>query len=189
MTTNANDTTKEQALGAIYRKYLTVVEGMSRDDAVQFTRDNPCQYTAEELNQAISKKHKLNFSFSAKPESKQEKTLQDYLNEQQIAEAQRLVASGIRGSTLKMYCRDLFKVRDKAILQAIVALLDVKVTRTGARGDSLDDKFNAFCAEKVRTVDEMKAFINEIGSKNFIRFTPHLIARGEMFNKVHAMYK
>jgi len=189
MTTNSNDTTKEQALNSIYKKYLTIIEGMQRDEAVQFTRDNPCQYTADQLNQAITKKHKLNFTFAEKPKDNAPKTLQDYLNEQQIAEARRLVEAGIRGNTLKMYCRDLFKIRDKAILQAIVTLLDVKVTRTGSRGDSLDDKFNAFCAEKVRTTDEMKAFINEIGSKNFVRFTPHLIARGEMFNKVHAMHK
>lgn len=187
MDPNAKDTTKEQALNAIYRKYLTTIEGMTRDDAVQFTRDNPCTYTSEELNRAISKKHKLSFTSTVKPENKQDKTLQDYLNDEQIAEARRLVAAGIRGNTLKMYCRDLFKIRDKAILQAIVTLLDVKVSRTGSRGDSLDDKFNAFCAEKVRTADEMKAFINEIGTNNFIRYTNQLVARGEMFNKAHAM--
>jgi len=183
------NTTKEQALGAIYRKYLTTIEGLTREQA-KAKSDNGCPFTAEQLNNALARKVKLSKQYeqSAKPEQSKDKTLQDYLNDEQIIEARRLIDSGIRGNTLKMYCRDLFKIRDKAILQTIITLLDVKVTRTGARGDSLDDKFNAFCAEKVRTVDEMKAFINKIGTKNFIRFTSHLIARGEMFNKVHAMY-
>lgn len=184
---NTKDTSKEQALLAMYRKYLTVCEGMNRDEA-RIKSEQGCPFTSEQLNQALAKKQKLS-GYSAKPDSNQPKTLQDYLNDEQIIEARRLVASGIRGNTLKMYLRDLYKIRDKAMLQAIVTLLDIKVTRTGTRGDSLDDKFNAFCAEKVRTHDEMKAYINEIGSKNFIRFTPHLLSRGDMFNKVHAMYQ
>lgn len=185
MTTNTNDTTKQQALTAIYRKYLTLIEGMSRDDAVKASVN--CPYTAEELNNAIAKKQRLS-GFSAKPESNKEKTLDDYLTPEQISEAKRLVSQGIRGNTLKMYCRDLFKVRDKVILQAIVSLLDVKVTRGGTRGDSIHDKFNAFCAEKIRTNDEMREFLTTNGGNSIKRDIDRLIRRGEFFNQVHKMY-
>jgi len=40
----------------------------------------------------------------------------------------------------------------------------------------------------VRTVEEMKGFIDTHGTKNFKRFEAHLIARGEFFNQVHAKY-
>jgi hypothetical protein len=58
-----------------------------------------------------------------------------------------------------------------------------------ARGESLDDRFNRFCSESVRTEKEMKSYINQIGSANFIRFTPHLLKRGEFFNAIHAKYQ
>jgi len=188
MTTNTNDPTKTQALGAIYRKYLTSIEGMTREQA-KAQSDKGCPFTAEQLNQAISKKQKLSGG-SAKPESKREKTLDDYLNAEQIREARRLVEQGIRGNTLKMYCRDLFKIRDKAVLQAIVTLLDVKVARGGTRGDSFDTRFNAFCAEKLRTIDEVKAFIHEFGGIEYNKKAtlPRMLSRAEFFANVHKMY-
>jgi hypothetical protein len=57
-----------------------------------------------------------------------------------------------------------------------------------ARGESLDDKFNAYCSAEKRTEEEMKVYINEIGSTNFIKFTPHLLKRGEFFNAIHDKY-
>lgn len=192
MTTNdtTNDTTKDQARMALYRKYLRTCEGMTQEQAREQTAKG-CPFTVEQLNTAILKKSKLQASSNQREQPKEEpkraKTIDDYLNVQQIVEINALINKGIRGNTLKMYIRDLYKIKDKAILQAIVDLLDIPVTRA-TRGDSLDDKFNRFCAEQVRTVEEMKAFIQENGTKNFIRFEAHLVSRGEFFNQVHAKY-
>jgi hypothetical protein len=190
MTTTAKDTTKEQALNAIYRKYLTTIEGMGRDEAVQFTRDNPCPFTADELNQAIAKKRNLNARTYRHAQPKKEKTLEDYLNPEQIIEARRLVEQGIRGNTLKMYLRDLYRISDKAILQAIVTLLDVKVTRSGGTRESFDAKFNSFCAEKLRTQDEVRAFIQEFGGTEYNKKAtlPRMLSRAEFFASVHKKY-
>jgi hypothetical protein len=189
MNTNANDTTKQQALGAIYRKYLTTIEGMTREQA-KTQSDKGCPYSAEQLNQAIARKQKISGS-NAKPESNKEKTLDDYLTPEQVTEARRLVAQGIRGNTLKLYCIDLFKIRDKAILQAIVTLLDVKVTRTGSRGDSFDDKLNAFCKTGIKTEQQVREFIAEHGSKQSKKEATMRIflARAAAFNAIHEMYR
>lgn len=56
------------------------------------------------------------------------------------------------------------------------------------RSESLDYRFDAYCAEKFRTIDELNEFIDEIGSPNFKKFRAHLLARGAMFNKVHQKY-
>ena len=64
MTNNANDTTKDQARFALYRKYLRVCEGMTQDQAREEC-DKGCPFSTEELNTAILKKHKLNASQSS----------------------------------------------------------------------------------------------------------------------------
>ena len=69
------------------------------------------------------------------------------------------------------------------------AINDLMPDRARAgRGESLDDKFHRFLLEGEKTPAEMTAFINEIGSPNFIRVMPTLLKRGEFFNALHKKY-
>ncbi|MFZ2169644.1 MAG: hypothetical protein WAW61_08415 [Methylococcaceae bacterium] len=50
---------------------------------------------------------------------------------------------------------------------------------------TFDDRFNHFCAEKLRTSEEVEEYLKSVASHNQKRFLPGLNKRAELFAKIH----
>lgn len=197
-----------KATEAVARKYYVQVEGKTLEDArliIKRLVEKGLLKDSAYYNQAIirdtqekervkvrEEKRKAQEEADKKAreeheERKQHEESGDYtLNDDVRLIIENLIKHGAREGTIKGALKAITALSKAQIEQCLTDLFPEK-NRT-ARGDSLDGKFNRFCSEQIRTVEEMTAYINAIGTPNFIRFMPHLITRGEFFNAIHAKY-
>ena len=103
-----------------------------------------------------------------------------------LAIIQDFIGKGCDKNTIKGMLKTLGGLNKGQVERAINDLMPERAH--SARGESLDDKFHRFLLEGIKTTAEMIAYINEIGSPNFIRVTPTLLKRGEFFNALHRKY-
>jgi hypothetical protein len=99
------------------------------------------------------------------------------------AQIRDFIAKGATKSVIQGMLKVLTKLNKVQIAKTIEDLMPER-----ARSESLDDRFNKYCVDAMRSEDDLKKWITENGSDNFIKFTTHLLKRAEFFNAIHAFY-
>jgi hypothetical protein len=110
----------------------------------------------------------------------------DYtLSAEQMSTITLFITQGATRTTIKGYLKDICKFNKVQVERAIENLMP---ERAKSVHKGLDDLFHEFLLTGIKTEDEMIAYINEIGSPNFIKVTKVLLKRGEFFNALHRKY-
>jgi hypothetical protein len=199
---------KQKSNESVARKYYTQVEGKTLEE----TRDIIKRLVSKGMlkdavfyNEAIAKdaEEKARVSrrdaerkeqaerdaqaradFEAKQKAEQNGDYKlDPLVEEQIKD---FIAKGATKAVIVGMLKFMTKLNKVQIAKVIEDLMPERAK--GGRGASLDDRFNQYCVDAMRTNEELTKWITENGSDNFIKFTAHLLKRAEFFNAIHALY-
>ena len=157
---------------------MNTTQNKSNGDRAQAEKDRLAKVEAD--RQAKEEREKAN-----EERRKAEETGDYTIDDDTLSIIRSMIEKGCDRSTIKGMLKTLAKLRKNQVENAINDLMPERAKSSKA---GIEDQFNQYCAEKLRTQDECRLFILTL-SENYIKHMTYLLRRNEFFASIHTKYQ